>query len=87
LGFGAGLTFAASTAFGAFTPAKLTPSTPTIAPSNGTASGPVNYVYSPIGVTRFSILPDVPSLKELGVSIQYAQWSCLFVAGLGIKKG
>ncbi len=31
------------------------------------------------GDGRLSSLPDVPSLKELGVPIQYAQWSGLFV--------
>jgi tripartite-type tricarboxylate transporter receptor subunit TctC len=31
------------------------------------------------GDGRLSSLPDVPSLKEVGVPIQYAQWSGLFV--------
>jgi tripartite-type tricarboxylate transporter receptor subunit TctC len=31
------------------------------------------------GDARLNSLPDVPSLKELGVPIQYAQWSGLFV--------
>ncbi len=31
------------------------------------------------GDGRLNSLPDVPSLKELGVPIQYAQWSGLFV--------
>ena len=31
------------------------------------------------GEGRLAALPDIPSLKELGVSITYAQWSGLFV--------
>jgi tripartite-type tricarboxylate transporter receptor subunit TctC len=31
------------------------------------------------GDTRLVTLPDVPSLKELGTDVQYAQWSGLFV--------
>jgi tripartite-type tricarboxylate transporter receptor subunit TctC len=31
------------------------------------------------GDTRLAALPDVPTLRELGVPIDYAQWSGLFV--------
>jgi len=31
------------------------------------------------GEGRLAVLPDVPSLKELGVPITYSQWSGLFV--------